>query len=403
MKWFANGGVEMQRSTPRSLVVGLAVLASTILVVATARATHGSYIADPTASGPFPVGVTTTLLVDYSRKDALTKEPRTLVTEIWYPATDETKGMPKGKFSQFMPGGLSPMLGALLKSAYKLTIDEIDTKFVNQAVRDARVRDGRFPVVFFSHGNQGFRFQNTFWCDFLASHGFVVVSADHTGNAAITIINGKAVLFSGGEREHSAEDRPRDMSFLLSQMTSWNAGGDSRFSRKLDLTKPVAAGMSFGSFTAIKAADLDPRFQAVIAMAYAPAEGHTNTVPTLFMLGEEDATIGVKGNEAIRANFAAHKGTGYLLSMKRGGHYSFTDMGKLNPNYGDGVGTGKQRESGEPYMFTPTESAWKMINSYSLAFLNTFIRGDREFASFLTRSSWPGRNGMADRRRDYNW
>jgi dienelactone hydrolase len=342
-----------------------------------------------TAMGPYPVGVTTTLFVDHSRTDGLTKEPRALVTEIWYPATDDSRAMPKGKFSQFMPGGVSPMLGAMLKSAYKLTIDELDLKFTNSAVRDARVRDGRFPVIFFSHGNQGFRFQNTFWCDFLASHGYVVVSADHTGNAAIAIINGKAVLFNGNERQHSAEDRPKDLSFLLTQMTIWNSGGDSRFSKKLDLAKAVAAGMSFGSFTAIKAADADPRFRAVIAMAYAPAEGHTNTVPSLFMLGEEDATIGAKGNEAIRANFNAHQGPAYLLAIKRGGHYSFTDMFKLNPNFGDGVGSGKQRESGQPFTFTPTETAWQMINSYSLAFLNLYVRSNNESASYLAVARWP--------------
>ena len=343
----------------------------------------------PAREGPYAVGVTTTLLVDHSRTDALTKEPRSLVTEIWYPATDETRGLPKARFSEFMPGGVSPMLGAMLRSAYTMSVDELDSKYANAAVRDARVREGKFPVVFFSHGNQGFRFQNTFWCDFLASHGFIVVSSDHTGNAAIAIINGKAVLFNSNERQRSAEDRPRDMSFLLNQMTLWNSGGDSRFARKLDLTKPVAAGMSFGSFTAIKVADLDPRFRAVIAMAYAPAEGHSNEVPSLYMLGEEDATIGAKGNEAIRANFNTHKGPAVLLTLKRGGHYSFTDMFKLNPNFGDGVGTGKQREGGQPFTFTPATAAWEIINSYSLAFLNAYVRGNQEPSSLLAETKWP--------------
>jgi dienelactone hydrolase len=376
--------------TMRKVAFGAGLFACALIALSfqsNTRATKAQ--ADPKAPGPYPVGVTTTLLVDHTRTDALTKEPRSLVTEIWYPATDDARGLPKSKFSQFMPGGVSPMLAAMLKSAYKLTIDEIDAKFVNSAVRDARVRDGKFPVIFFSHGNQGFRFQNTFWCDFLASHGFVVVSPDHTGNAAITIINGKAVLFNGNERQHSAEDRPKDLSFLLNEMTIWNAGADSRFSKKLDLTKPVAAGMSFGSFTAVKVADSDPRFHAVIAMAYAPAEGHTNTVPSLFMLGEEDATIGAQGNEAIRANFNAHKGQAYLLSLMRGGHYSFTDMFKLNPNFGDGVGTGKQRETGQPFTFTPTDAAWEIVNSYSLAFLNVYVRGNDEFASFLSHAEWP--------------
>src|ERR1700741_696395 len=55
---------------------------------------------EPLSPGPFPVGVTTTVFVDNSRTDNLTKQPRTLVTEIWYPAApmgDEARQMPKNK------------------------------------------------------------------------------------------------------------------------------------------------------------------------------------------------------------------------------------------------------------------------------------------------------------------
>ncbi len=373
-----------------SLSTLVLLLLLSICSLATPRGERGPKGGDPSTVGPYSVGVTTSLFVDYSRTDAVTREPRTLVTEIWYPATDDSRGLPKGKFSEFIPGGVSPMLGGLLKSAYKLSVDELDVRFSNSAVRDARVRDGRFPVIFFSHGNRGLRFQNTFWCDFLASHGYIVVSADHTGNAALTIIKGKVVLYQGGEREHSAQDRPRDLSFLLDQMTTWNAGGDSRFAKRLDVNSATAAGMSFGAYTAIRAADLDPRFKAVVAMAYAPPEGHTNlTVPSLLMLGEEDATIGPKGNEAIRANFASHRGPAFLLSMKRGGHYSFTDMFKLDPNFGDGVGTGKRRDTGEAVTFTSMEDAYRMVNSYSLAFLDFYLKGEREFLPFLAKNQWP--------------
>lgn len=377
---------------PRLRAAGfsIAILFLAISPLATARVAKDTPF-DPSSVGPYPVGVTTSLFVDYSRTDALTKEPRTLVTEIWYPATDDSRDLPKSKFSQFIPGGVSPMLGALLKSAFKLSVEELDSRFTNSSVRDARVRDGQFPVIFFSHGNQGMRFQNTFWCDFLASHGYIIVSADHTGNAALSIIKGKVVLYQGSEREHATVDRPRDLSFLLDQMTIWNVGGDSRFAKKLDLRNPTAAGMSFGAYTAIRVADLDPRFKTVIAMAYAPPEGHTNlVVPSLLMLGEEDATIGPKGNEVIKANFAVHKGPAFLLSMKRGGHYSFTDMFKLNPNFGDGVGTGKRSATGETITFTAMESAYRMINSYSLAFLEVYVRDQREFMPFLTKNQWPG-------------
>ncbi len=370
------------------------LLLATILLSAgrilVAQTSPSGRVGDPLSEGPYPVGVTTSIFIDSSRIDAVTKEARTLVTEIWYPATDETRNLPKAKFSEFIPGGVTPLVRALLKSAYKLSLEELDTKFWNSAVRDARVRNGTFPVIFFSHGNRGLRFQNTFWCDFLASHGYIVVSADHTGNAAVAVIKGKLVLYQGGERERAAQDRPRDLSFLLDQMTIWNQGGDSRFAGRLDLARVTAAGMSFGAYAAIRAGDLDPRFKAVIAMAYAPAEGHTNLmVPTLYMLGKEDATIGPKGNEAIRSNFAMHKGIALLLEITRGGHYSFTDMFKLDANFGDGVGTGKRKDTGEAMTFTPMEVTYRMINAYSLAFLEYTLKGEAKFLPFIRNNRWP--------------
>src|SRR5438046_2475896 len=56
-----------------------------------------AHAGDLLAPGPYPAGVTTTVFVDVSRTDALTKEHRTLVTEIWYPATDDARNLPKNK------------------------------------------------------------------------------------------------------------------------------------------------------------------------------------------------------------------------------------------------------------------------------------------------------------------
>ncbi len=351
-------------------------------------------VPDPQSAGPFPVGVTTAVFVDNSRTDALTKESRTLVTEIWYPATDDARTLPKSNFTDFVPGGVTPELEFMLKAAYKLSSADLNRGFSTVAARDAKVRDGRFPLVLFSHGNRGLRFQNTFWCDYLASHGYIVVSPDHTGNSGLTIIKGKLVLYQGTERERSAEDRPRDLAFLIDQMTGLNArggsGGDSRFVGKLDIDKVAATGMSFGSYTAIKLADRDPRVKVVIGMAYAPPEGHTNVaVPTLLMLGVEDQTIEAKGNAAIRSNFEAHRGPSVLLELKRGGHFSFSDMFKINPNHGDGVGTGKRKATGETITFAPMETTYGIINSYSIAFLGAYLKGQKEYLPFLLDNAWP--------------
>src|SRR5258708_3734167 len=83
--------------------------------------------------GPLPIGVTTTVLVDRNRTDALTHEPRTLVTEIWYPATDDSRNLPKNKYSNFLPANPPPEVEAFVRQSYKQSIAEVDKTFLNDA------------------------------------------------------------------------------------------------------------------------------------------------------------------------------------------------------------------------------------------------------------------------------
>ena len=66
------------------------------LIIAVPVATAPSEAADPLKRGPYNVGVRTEVFVDDSRECALTGEPRTLVTEIWYPATEDADGQVPG-------------------------------------------------------------------------------------------------------------------------------------------------------------------------------------------------------------------------------------------------------------------------------------------------------------------
>jgi dienelactone hydrolase len=344
---------------------------------------------DPLSVGPFPVGVATAAFVDSSRTDNLTKQPRTLVTEIWYPATDEAKQMPKNKFSDFIPGGVTPEIEDLVKKTYKISVAAIDELYWNESHRNAPVRPGRFPLVVFSHGKGGSRHQNTFWCDYLASHGYLIVAPDHTGNARWTVIDGKVITSASGARMSSVVDRPLDVCFLLDQMIRWNKGGDPRFAGRIDTDHAAITGMSFGSFTAHWASDRDPRFQAVIAMSGAPL-AHTNlTVPTLRMLGTEDRTLGVLGNGLIRTNHAQHTGPAFLLELKNGGHFSFTDVFKFSKTFGDGIGPGQRRDTNEPFEYTSMELTYKIINSYSVAFLGYYLKDQKEYWAFLNENHWP--------------
>ena len=91
----------------------LGVFVSLLVATGFAFTAHAADpLPDPEKPGPYPVGVTTMLFVDHSRTDEATKGPRSLMTEIWYPATDDSKDLPKNRLLDFYLGGKN--LGLLM-------------------------------------------------------------------------------------------------------------------------------------------------------------------------------------------------------------------------------------------------------------------------------------------------
>jgi Platelet-activating factor acetylhydrolase, isoform II len=143
--------------------LGLGALDDVLARVVT-RARHFAQLVYPpndlgptAAPGPYRVGVRTLELVDPARLDARGTGPRPVTTEVYYPTTDAgIAGTPRDVVS---------VLG--------LPIVE------TPSYRGVLVADGRFPLVLFSHGNGGIRFQSFFFAAHLASHGYVVVTPDH--------------------------------------------------------------------------------------------------------------------------------------------------------------------------------------------------------------------------------
>jgi predicted dienelactone hydrolase len=334
--------------------------------------------------------VTTTVFVDHSRTDPATNGPRTLLTEIWYPATDETRALPKNRFSDFLLRGTNPGLNLALQLGFKVKVDELDARFENLAVRDARVRDGKFPLIVFSHGNGGIRNQSTFWCDYMASHGYIVVSPDHTGNSAVTVVNGKLVPAKKELRSASAEDRPKDVSFLIDEMLRFNRGDDSRFTGRIDPKAIGVAGHSFGGHTSGKVINTDSRIKAIIAMSPVFAERTNYTTPVMVILGTEDDTIGVTGNENAREFFRQSKGPHLLVEILDGGHYTFSDMFQIKPDFGDGVGKGTRITTpGEPIEYLGMRESYAITNTYSGLFFAVFVKGEKQLAIQLADNLFP--------------
>src|SRR5262245_29258555 len=104
----------------------LFLIAAVLVPIGAPSRTPKSAPPDPLSPGPFPVGVTTAVLIDAKRTDNFTKQPRTLVTEIWYPASNEARRMPKNKYSDFITGGVTPEIDELITRTYKMNAAQMD-------------------------------------------------------------------------------------------------------------------------------------------------------------------------------------------------------------------------------------------------------------------------------------
>merc|ERR1719362_642694 len=93
------------------------------------------------------------------------------------------------------------------------------------------------------------------------------------------------------------------------------------------------------------------------------------------MLGAEDTVIGDQGNKLGRRYFETHEGPRCFLEIKAGGHVSFTSCELYNSNYGNGIGESKSlSKPGTTYTPLPPAEQHAIVNTYALAFLNTFLR-----------------------------
>ena len=211
---------------------------------------------DPFRRGVHPVGVRSSVWQDSSRDVAID-------VEIWYPAIDDYIGQDLQTDTQdeFVIPGLSGEEGATQRQ---------------RAVRDAQMLGGRFNAVLLSHGFAGHRRESTFMGTHLASHGFLVVSADHIGSTHSDIDEQMSLAKREGRHDFSRADimpalieaRCADVPFMVDAVIG-------RFD--VDEESVGITGASFGGWTSLMAPSLDARIKASAPMC--PSGGDTPTYP----------------------------------------------------------------------------------------------------------------------------
>ncbi|TVQ94905.1 MAG: hypothetical protein EA397_00165 [Deltaproteobacteria bacterium] len=291
---------------------------------------------DPSEPGPYAPGVTTLDVED----------PRggTLRVEVWYPAR---------------------VSDSLIPSPYP------ELPLTLGAYRDVPVDpDGLpAPLLAFSHGLGGIRFQSAHLCEYLASHGYVVVAPDHPGTILISV--------DWDHMGDSVARRPGDVRLAVDAVLERAADPTDRLAGAVDDERYVMLGHSFGAVTtlmlggatidrsgvatwcegrsgigcrvlsAVQETDeaaydlVDPRVDAIVPLSvggwYAFGPGGENLAalpPSLVLAGERDGVLDYEVEQ--RPTWHAMAEPSDLLRFPEAGHYAaFSDICRILPFHGD--------------------------------------------------------------------
>ncbi len=307
--------------------------------------------------GPSPVGVRTFALADAARMNVQGTGPRPVTIEVWYPSTaPDVAGVPRD---------IAVVLGVPVATT--------------TSYRNVARAPGAFPLVLFSHGNNGIRFQSIFFAQHLASHGYIVVSMDHHGNTFVDTLGGVI-------DPNVVSNRPLDVSFVIDEVLALNTTSGDFFEGAIDPTRIGASGHSFGGYTVLALAGgtgvagtfTEPRIRAILPQAPVDLQSDAFyagiTIPTMFVGGTIDETTPFPANqEQPFTQFPSGATVVGLAELIDGGHFTFSDFCEVPRMLLGFLG-------GFDEACEPRHIAWRfahdIVNYLSLNFFDATLNGD---------------------------
>lgn len=347
-------------------------------------------------TGSYAVGTVTYRWVDPKRGEVYTDNPsdhRELMVQVWYPSPEGEQGK-KNSYVPYLPQfsqEISKQYGIpafLLSYLHLVQTHSIEQSKLSEAVP-------KYPIVLFSPGVGGTRFQNMFQVEELASHGYIVVGIEHPYHSVATVFpDGHATgLSKMNLLDLSASDKMisevivKDIQFVLDQIESLDRNDSTgRFKGRIDLERIGVMGHSIGGAAAAQMLLLDPRVKAGINMdgtffgepipksgfkkpfmlmkSETPAATETEKQPPQEILDKYGFTLEEFNNitkdiETRKQNSLA--GGGYALMIRHTQHLSYSDFYMYSPLLQWMNGTNPKHEH-------------QIINAYTVAFFDQFLQ-----------------------------
>jgi tetratricopeptide (TPR) repeat protein len=348
--------------------------------------------------GPYQVGLNVVQQYDFSRtyrpkvdalgKLALGERARPLQMLIWYSAeksgekpmtvedysellateTNVDKPQAWGEFKQWVDG-MKPTLNDSL-----------------WARRDAKAQTGKFPLVIYAPSFSAMSWENVDLCEYLASHGYVVIASPSLGATARVMTNDLSGI----------DAQARDISFLIAY---------ARTLPDTDMSEIAVAGFSWGGISNLFAAARDNRIDALVAldgsMRYFPGlvkdsgdvRPEEMTLPLLFFT-QGDISIEEQAKDFTDKN---NQGPNVLNAWTHGDLITVDDMALDHVEHSsmyqrnEEVWKHFQENRKGDYSRADGVLGYSWVARYTLEFLDAYLKHDGVAAQFLKKK--PAENG----------
>jgi predicted dienelactone hydrolase len=341
----------------------------------------------PAPTGPYAIATDIRHLVDRSRQDRFSDRPdgaRELMIQIWYPAA----GSERTPIAPYVDKRITSLWNSRL--ALVKTHAHLRGQFSHSRPK--------YPLLLYAPSWIGLRTESTIQVEELASHGYIVVTIDHSFLSSVTIFPDGRIArrkFSGEEdyssqaefekfirtADEQVEIRSRDVSFVLDSLEDLDANDPAGLlTGHIDLGSVGIFGSSFGGTTAAETCWRDKRIKAgasLDGMIAGASLKRGTRVPFLFMFENDDPALAPgldlarleparrREIEFTRGQFARIKDSlakygGYWMTIQKANHSNFFDFPFFSPLKQANV--------------DPTTVS-RIIGRYLLAFFDKHLRG----------------------------
>ncbi len=306
----------------------------------------------PPPTGPYSVGTHTYVLTDQGRKEIFSgkDEPRKFMIQVWYPALPPDLGTPPAPWMDNAEI-IAPAIAEYINlPTYFLDHLSLAKTSAYQSIPPAP-GDGPYPVLLFSHGWNGFRAQSTFLMQDLASHGYVVVSLEHTYGSRMAVFpdgqvapNNPNALPPGDLPALEYEEKAnilvtqwtQDIGYALDYLSGLNQNDPSGLlTGLLDLEKVGNFGHSTGGGAVLQFCASDPRckvgltLDAFVRPVSKSVLANGTSQPFFYMFSEYWP---FERNTKLFEEYYSHvQADNRIVTILGSDHYDFSDLPALTP------------------------------------------------------------------------